>query len=112
MPVNPSGLLGTEIRTGSQKEDILLRLKEWNPDRVTDADARRVIGERFSYSYPYTDRRDIPVKVSVSDLKKAEIEEEDGTWEKYTEPDIIPLVPEFMSRLRMKWVIREASRKR
>ena len=98
MPVNPSGLLGTEIRTGSQKEDILLSLREWNPDRVTDADARRVIGERFSYSYPYTDRRDIPVKVSVSDLKKAEIEEEDGTWEKYTEPDIIPLVPEFMKK--------------
>lgn len=95
--LNPSGLIGTEARNIGRREEILNCLKSWDPETVTDENAKRLIGERFTFVYPFEGRRGIPVKVSVSDLKKAEMNEpEEGTWEKYAEPDIIPLVPEFM----------------
>ncbi len=52
------------------------------------------LSRRFSYRYPYEDRREIPVKVSVSDLKHQRQDED--SYEYYFEPDVVPLIPRFM----------------
>ena len=50
--------------------------------------------ERFLYEYPYQAQMSIPGKVSVSELKKAAMEEE--VLEMFEEPEIIPYVPAFL----------------
>lgn len=50
--------------------------------------------EKFEYQYPYQDETNIPGKVSVSELKKAAMEEE--TLELFEEPEIVPYIPAFL----------------
>lgn len=50
---------------------------------------------RFSYCYPFSGAEDLPVKVTVSQLKKqTELPEE--TEKLYKEEPVIPYIPEFM----------------
>ena len=82
-------------QVAGQMEDD--RLDHWDPERVVDPDIREELGKRFGFVYPYEYRRDIPVKVSVSDLKKRSYHEEADIEEAaYFEPDIVPLVPRFI----------------
>ena len=48
-------------------------LENWNPGRVFDSEIREEIQRRFSFVYPYQYLEDLPVKVSVSELKKAKL---------------------------------------
>ena len=60
---------------------------------------REVLNERFSFSYPYGYLRNLPVKVSVSELKKKSMEEgeeEALSMDVFYEPDVIPLLPSFV----------------
>lgn len=41
----------------------------WDPQEVFDATIRKDLEEKFSYVYPYGYLQEIPVKVSVSELK-------------------------------------------
>ena len=50
--------------------------------------------EKFSYRYPYEAWQNIPGKVSVSELKKAAMEE--NVRELFEEPEIIPYIPAFL----------------
>ncbi len=50
--------------------------------------------ERFSFLYPYKDQMEIPGKVSVSELKKAAMEED--VREMFEEPEIVPYIPAFL----------------
>ena len=50
--------------------------------------------EKFSYRYPYEAWQNIPGKVSVSELKKAAMEED--VRELFEEPEIIPYIPTFL----------------
>ena len=71
-------------------------LKEWDADQIHDAEIRETIEERFRYQYPYEYLKEIPVKVSVSDLKKRSYtDESDKETSLLFEPDIVPLVPRF-----------------
>ena len=45
-------------------------LKNWDENKVYDEAVKEEIEKRFSFVYPYKYLEDIPVKVSVSDLKK------------------------------------------
>lgn len=55
-------------QAGNQmQEDIL---KNWDANRVYDKDVREELDKRFSFVYPYEYLGEIPVKVSVSELKK------------------------------------------
>ena len=56
------------LQTGNQMQEEIL--KNWNPEQIYDAKVREEIEERFSYVYPFRYLEDIPVKVSVSELKK------------------------------------------
>ena len=52
------------------------------------------LDERFLYEYPYQKQMSIPGKVSVSELKKAAMEEE--VLEMFEEPEIVPYIPAFL----------------
>ena len=62
--------------------------------RAENAEVPKKLKERFSYEYPYRDQRGIPGKVSVSELKKAAMEED--VREMFEEPQIIPYIPAFL----------------
>ena len=74
-------------------------LENWNPGRVFDSEIREEIQRRFSFVYPYHYLEDLPVKVSVSELKKRSYHSEqdlEETVDYETEEEIQPLVPRFI----------------
>lgn len=74
-----------------KREELL----NWDTGITYDEEMRETILQRFSYEYPYEEQGEIPVKVSVSELKKKSMEDGES-FEKYAQPEIIPLVPEFL----------------
>ena len=56
------------LQAGNQMQEEYL--KNWDADQVYDKEVREEIEKRFSFVYPYKYLEDIPVQVSVSDLKK------------------------------------------
>lgn len=88
-------LISDEVELLSKKVLLREELLHWDSHTVYDGNARSVIEERFTYQYPYEDRRDIPVKVSVSELKKQHMEEEDAL-QIFQETEIQPVIPEFI----------------
>ena len=80
--------------TGQMEENLL---EDWDSEKVMDPGIREELDKRFGFVYPYEYRRDIPVKVTVSDLKKKSYHEDEEIEEAvYFEPDIVPLVPRFI----------------
>ncbi len=67
------------FQTGNQIQEEYL--KNWDTDKVYDKEVRKEIEKRFSFVYPYSYLEDIPVKVSVSDLKKR-------SWHDESEPEV------------------------
>lgn len=81
-------------QSGSQMQEE--NIKDWDPEKIYDEKIRNTIEERFSYQYPYGFLKSIPVKVSVSELKKRSYTGEyDREESLFFEPDIIPLIPRF-----------------
>ena len=89
------------LQAGNQMQEEYL--KNWDADQVYDKEVREEIEKRFSFVYPYKYLEDIPVKVSVSDLKKrswhdeSELEENISvSAEEQVEEQEVP-VPAFMA---------------
>lgn len=83
--------------TKMQGKKLLKReeLLNWDVGVTYDEEMRERISQRFSYEYPYEAQSEIPVKVSVSELKKQSMDDGEA-FEKYAQPEIIPLIPEFL----------------
>ena len=80
--------------TGQMEENLL---EDWDCEKVMDSGIREELDKRFGFVYPYEYRKDIPVKVTVSDLKKKSYHEDAEIEEAvYFEPDLVPLVPRFI----------------
>ncbi len=62
--------------------------------RERKAEIPETLKERFSYTYPYEEQKNIPGKVSVSELKMAAMEED--VLEMFEEPQIVPYIPAFL----------------
>ena len=96
--VRATNLVQTEIL---EQTDLQFREKiimDWDADKVYDEEIRKIINERFGFTYPYEYLRELPVKLSVSELKKRNYHSDDEREEAvHFEPDIIPLIPEFIS---------------
>ncbi len=79
-----------------QKETLLTKDK----DAVFHSPTRKLLEERFSFVYPYEGRKNVPMKVSVSEIKRWEsyLEEDTDSEQMYAGPDLdlIPLVPDFI----------------
>lgn len=88
-------LLESEVERQAEgviHKEMLLSEKE---EEVYHTPTRELLQERFSFVYPYANRVEIPVKVSVSEIREQE-EREDDSEEMYFEPDVVPLIPDFM----------------
>ena len=89
-------------QSGNQMQEEFL--KGWDPGKVYDKQVRAEIEARFSYQYPYGYLKEIPVKVSVSELNKRNWA---GDYEKeeslFFEPDIIPLIPGFAAETKEEY---------
>ena len=89
------------LQAGNQMQEEYL--KNWDADQVYDKEVREEIEKRFSFVYPYKYLEDIPVKVSVSDLKKrswhdeSELEENISVSAKEQEEEQEAPVPAFMA---------------
>ena len=89
------------IQAGNQMQEEYL--KNWDENKVYDAAVKEEIEKRFSFVYPYKYLEDIPVKVSVSDLKKrswhdeSELEENISVSAEEQEEEQEAPVPAFMA---------------
>lgn len=92
-------LTESEVMEQAEREMKKETLENWNPGRVFDSEIREEIRRRFSFVYPYQYLEDLPVKVSVSELKKRSYHSEqdlEETVDYETEEEIQPLVPRFI----------------
>ena len=90
---------GIMLSIHCQREMKKETLENWNPGRVFDSEIREEIERRFSFIYPYQYLEDLPVKVSVSELKKRSYHSEqdlEETVDYETEEEIQPIVPRFI----------------
>ncbi len=69
LPYRPSELAGEEIGAQVRRAQQLQTLDTLKQNVIYDADMREIIDSRFSYQYPYAGRAEVPVEVSVSELK-------------------------------------------
>ena len=89
------------IQAGNQMQEEYL--KNWDENKVYDEAVKEEIEKRFSFAYPYKYLEDIPVKVSVSDLKKrswhdeSELEENISVSAEAQEEEQEAPVPAFMA---------------
>lgn len=97
--ITAADLIQEEI---SDQTELQIReqvMKSWDSQKVYDQKLRDTLEERFSFCYPYRYLEEMPVKVSVSDLKKRsrqdELEKEENLL---VEPDVVPLIPRFISQ--------------
>lgn len=89
-------------QAGNQMQEDFL--KEWNPAQIFDEKIRTRIEERFGYQYPFGYLREIPAKVSVSELKKRSYAGEyDKEESLFFEPDIVPLIPKFAAETKEEY---------
>lgn len=76
-----------------KKQEIL----GFDTNESWDKDAKEQIEECFTYTYPYPDREKIPAKVTVSELKRLHMEDEESTdW--YEEEEVVPYIPSFIEK--------------
>ncbi len=96
--ITAAGLLQEEILNLSDVQIQEELLKNWDYEKVYDEEIKNTLEKRFSFVYPYRYLREMPVKVSVSELKKrsrqGEMEKEEAL---FYEPDVVPLIPAFIA---------------
>lgn len=104
---DPSEFLIKKVTAAQMAEEEILRqtrnqidkerFTSWDTEKVYDSTVKKEIEKRFSFVYPYDYLKNIPVKVSVSELKKrnwhGEYDREENVW---GEEEILPTVPLFM----------------
>ena len=95
--ITASMLMESAVVSGT--ENLLQKecLEKWDFERVYDPHIREQLHERFDFQYPFGYLRELPVKVSVSELKKRSYHDSGEKEETlFFEPDIVPLIPAFM----------------
>lgn len=90
----PASLVEHEMIARMDRVVKKQELLDWDIQTPGEPRIQKLLEDRFSYVYPYEKLASIPVKMTVSELKKAG-EEEPGE-ELYPTPDIVPLIPKFM----------------
>jgi ATP-dependent helicase/nuclease subunit A len=98
-------LVGEEIKRQIFSQQLYQSYENWDKETVYQEELKSQLDERFSYEYPYSVLQDIPAKLSVSEIKHRNYEENDDeavkiipegkSWTEETEPRE-PVIPDFM----------------
>ncbi len=101
--MKPSMLAGDEVASSVRRAKQLESLRTLKSDVIYDPAMHKAIQERFSWQYPYAGGAEIPVEVSVSELKEASYRDNDEEFSEESNMEILyreqsdePLIPEFM----------------
>lgn len=89
----------TEEREEAEYQgDVLAReiLEHWAVQKVYDEKLRRHMEAQFSYQYPYVEEQQLKLKFTVSELKKRTYLHEESGELMYEEPEVVPLIPQFL----------------
>ena len=70
-------------------------MKNWDCEKVYDQEIRQTLEERFEFQYPCYYLAGMPVKVSVSELKKRSWQDEEQEETVFFQKEFVPLVPRF-----------------
>lgn len=100
--IRPLGMMEEEVDRLALRDLRRDRLLHWKKEASRE-DLAGELERRFTFCYPYEALSRIPVKLSVSELKKRGYEEEDSE-QLYFEADVIPLVPQFMEKQEENYV--------
>lgn len=81
-----------------EKGEMLARnvLEHWDTNRVYVPKLKAHLEEQAGFAYPYENDRKLKMKFTVSELKKRAYLSEEGGELSYEEPDVIPLIPQFL----------------
>ena len=82
--VEPEEMAARDVVELAEKESFLDELAALDPGQVTDLRIRSGLESRFDYRYPYSYLEQLPVKCSVSELKKT-------GW--HSEEEAVSLIP-------------------
>lgn len=82
-----------EMHADAWARDVL---ENWDVSKVYDAALRSRLEEQFSFSYPYEKEGRRKLKFTVSELKKRAYLEEEGGEILIEEPEVVPLLPQFL----------------
>lgn len=93
-------LTGEELKRRISRNKRYEEYKNWNKNQIYQKTVREELENKFSYRYPYGYLQEIPAKISVSELKKQEMNlldaEQEEAQDLIVQKESIPLVPEFM----------------
>ncbi|MDD6812095.1 MAG: helicase-exonuclease AddAB subunit AddA [Lachnospiraceae bacterium] len=92
-------MLCSEIKETVVKEGARQRLVMAESGQGIDRKLMQKMTEKFSYQYPYENLRELYTKTTVSELKKAGMQEEqDFSFSLYEEEPIVPYLPKFIKQ--------------
>ena len=97
--ITAADLTENEVVEQAEREIKKEVLKNWNPGIVYDSEIREELERRFSFVYPYEYLKELPVKVSVSELKKRSYHSEQDLEEAVDyeqDEELQPLIPRFI----------------
>ena len=97
--ITAADLTENEVVEQAEREMKKEVLKNWNPGIVYDSEIREELERRFSFVYPYEYLKELPVKVSVSELKKRSYHSEQDLEEAVDyeqDEELQPLIPHFI----------------
>lgn len=84
--------------SADRKAEAIARdvLEHWDTKQIHHEQLGRQLEEQLGYTYPYEQEGKLKLKFTVSELKKRAYLEEESGEEMYEEPEVVPLLPEFL----------------
>ena len=99
--VTAKDLVKEEVELQAETEIRREVLENWDISLEYDKEIKEELEKRFSFVYPYEFLREIPVKVSVSELNKRahhDFYEKEENITEIPEEEELPVVPEFIEK--------------
>ncbi|MDD7739735.1 MAG: helicase-exonuclease AddAB subunit AddA [Fusicatenibacter sp.] len=95
---SPRHLVEEELLRVMEQKVLEEQIRNLPEEQSRDEHLARLIEERFGYRYPYENLQGIPVKMTVSQLKKSDREETETGEELYQSQEIVPILPTFVRK--------------
>lgn len=101
-PIDVRLFTAEDIRNEKEAEhtaDVLARdtLEHWDCTKHHAPEYGECLKEQMDYTYPWEAEGQMKLKFTVSELKKRTALREEAGEEMYQEPDVVPLIPRFLT---------------